>query len=134
METRHFLWVLNLNSCIKKECTIFRDNHLIQLIRVNEDKFPYCTDWTNGFLYHRLRSCLNFIKKKLEFHSLIFGIFEILLGGSINSFRGIFEFISSKLPCERKEQCEHCDRLTSSKLPKEIKNYRKVYQSAIYTF
>ncbi len=25
-----------------------------------------------------LRSCLNFIKKNLEFHSLIFGIFEIL--------------------------------------------------------
>ena len=30
---------------------------------------------------HIFRSCLNFIKKKLEFHSLIFGIFEILLGG-----------------------------------------------------
>ena len=30
---------------------------------------------------HIFRSCLNFIKKNLEFHSLIFGIFEILLGG-----------------------------------------------------
>ena len=54
--------------------------------------------------------------------------------GSINSFRRIFEFISSKLLSERRKQCEHCDRLTSNKLPKEIKNYRKVYQSAIYTF
>lgn len=24
--------------------SLFRDSHLIQLIRVNEDKFPYCTD------------------------------------------------------------------------------------------
>ena len=52
---------------------------------------------------------------------------------SINSFRGILEFISSKLLCERKEQCEHCDRLTSSNLPKEIKNYRKV-RPLIYVF
>ena len=38
--------------------------------------------------------------------------------GSINSFRGIFEFISSKLLSERRKQCKHCDRLTSSNLPK----------------
>ena len=38
--------------------------------------------------------------------------------GSINSFRGIFEFISSKLLSERRKQCEHCDRLTSRNLPK----------------
>ena len=28
---------------------------------------------------YKLRSCLNFIKKKSEFHSFIFGIFETLL-------------------------------------------------------
>ena len=32
------------------------------------------------------RSCLNFIKKKLEFHSLIFGIFEILFNLFLFSF------------------------------------------------
>ena len=54
--------------------------------------------------------------------------------GSINSFRGIFEFISSRLLSEKREQCEHCDRLTSSKLPKQIKKYRKVYHPAINNF
>ena len=38
--------------------------------------------------------------------------------GAINSFRGIFEFISSRLLFERKEQCKHRARQTNSKLPK----------------
>jgi len=29
---------------IRVKEAIIRDSHLIQLIRVNEDKFPYCTD------------------------------------------------------------------------------------------
>ena len=52
--------------------------------------------------------------------------------GSINSFRGIFTFISSRLLCERREQCGHCGRLTNSKLPKEIKKYRKVRPLDLY--
>ena len=52
--------------------------------------------------------------------------------GSINSFRGIFAFISSGLLCERREQCKHCDQLTNSKLPKEIKKYRKVRPLDLY--
>ncbi len=53
---------------------------------------------------------------------------KIIKVDSINSFRGIFEFVSSRLLCGKREQCEHCDRLTNSKIPKEIKNHRKVHQ------
>lgn len=40
--------------------------------------------------------------------------------GSINSFRGFFEFISSNLLSEKRKQSEHCDQLTNIKLPKQI--------------
>ena len=43
---------------------------------------------------------------------------EIKFKQLLNSFRGIFEFISSKLLSERRKQCKHYDRLTSSNLPK----------------
>ena len=36
---------------------------------------------------------------------------RLLKEGSINSVRGIFEFISSNLQSERGEQCKHCDQL-----------------------
>ena len=45
--------------------------------------------------------------------------------GSINSFRGVFEFISRKLPSERRKLSGHCDRLTFSKLSKQIKSAEK---------
>ena len=53
---------------------------------------------------------------------------------SISSFRGIFDFISSWLLCERKWQCKHCDRLTNSKLTKKSKNTEKFIFPTIYDF
>ena len=39
-------------------------------------------------------------------------------GGSINYVEAILKFIFSRLLCGRREQCGHCDRLTSSKMQK----------------
>ena len=39
-------------------------------------------------------------------------------GGSINSFYGIFEFVSSRLPYERKAQNWLCSQMTNSKMLK----------------
>ncbi|MBO7626439.1 MAG: hypothetical protein J6S93_02660, partial [Paludibacteraceae bacterium] len=57
--------------------------------------------------------------------NFVFHIHQSFKVGSINSFREIFEFISSRLQSGGREQCEHCDRLTNSNMPKEIKKYRK---------
>lgn len=50
----------------------------------------------------------------------------------INSHCEIFEFISSRLQCERKKQCENCDQQTNSKLPKEIKRIQKFIDQLLY--